>query len=215
MRWKIGRTICLVIGVALLGVSVRLGWFSFDWDRRFETWVSEVPARFTLDPSSTKEVAATLHHTCEVGHSQQILLRVLEKDGTAAPEEFWPKRVDASIFVDALGGAAGGKKSDGAAATVEVESSARDYDLEPAMEEGQGLVIARPRFGREGEYRLRFKLNTAIDVPPGMVYEISVRNLLCGMERMPGTVAGIVAVVCGLVGLVFAVPAGMLVLRRG
>ncbi len=204
MRWTTSRTICLIMGTALLGVSARAAWMSFDWDRRFEVWVSEVPARFTVDPLSTSEVVATLHHTCEVGHSQQILLRVLEKDGTAAPEEFWPRRVDARIMVEPVGDSG---------ALREIESPARYYDLAPAMEPAQGLVLASPRFGRKGEYRLRFALNSAHDAPAGMVYEISVRNLLCGMERMPGYVAGVIAVFSGLIGMAFALPAGMLIAR--
>jgi hypothetical protein len=200
MRWTIGRTICLLIGLTLLGICARSAWFSFDWNRRFETWQTEVLARFTLDPASTIEVAATLHHTCTVGHSQEILLRVLNADGTPAPDELWPKRVDANITLDSL------SRPD---PPREIESSARDYDLYPAMVESQGLVLARPLFGREGDYRLRFALAKPVEAPPGIKYEITVRNLLCGLERMPGFISGVIAAVAGLIGFAFAVPSGV------
>ncbi len=204
MRWTIGRTICLFVGLMLLGTSVWFAWFSFDWNRRFETWQTEIPARLTLDPASTTEVAATLHHTCTVGHSQQILLRVLNADGVPAPDELWPKRLDANITLDSLSHPDPPR---------EIESSARDYDLSPAMVESQGLVLALPHFGREGDYRLRIALAKPIDVPPGIQYEITVRNLLCGLERMPGAMAGVIAVVSGLIGFAFAIPSVALIAK--
>lgn len=200
MRWTIGRTICLLVGLVLLGISVRATWFSFDWSRRFATWQTEVLARFTLDPSSTNEVAATLHHTCIVGHSQQILLRVLNADGTPAPPDLWPKRLDVNITLDSL------SRADPSRA---IESAARGYDLYPALVQSQGLVLASHFFGPEGDYRLRIALAKPIEAQPGTKYEITVRNLLCGLERMPGFMAGVIAVIAGLVGLAFAVPSAL------
>jgi hypothetical protein len=200
MRWTIGRTICLLIGLGLLGICVRETLFSFEWDRKFERWNTEVLARMLVDPSSTVEHSASLHHSCTVGHSQSIYLRSLDAGGTPIPDDAWPTRLDARIAIEPTGHPE---------STQEIESPARDFDLNRGPNFSHGVMLASPRFGPEGDYTLRFSLNQPHEALPGVKYEITARNLLCGLERMPGFIARVIAIVAGLLGLVFALPAAL------
>jgi hypothetical protein len=202
--WADIRRLGLIAGVVLLAVAAYAWWYSADWRQRFEVWNTEVLTRLAVAPASTQEVTAILEHTCEVAHGQQILLRVLTADGAVAPPAAWPEHLHAVVSTERIDGSSPQKFVEPFACAELLEGANPDH----------GVMLTRSILGEAGRYRLRVLLTRPHEAPEGVVYEISVRNELCGMELLPSTFAFVTALLCGGLGLACAAPGVMRAMRR-
>lgn len=185
------RVVCLsliIVGAACIAFAAYEAWFSFNWARRFVVWERDDVVRFPLDLTGQNESSASFHLDCGVAHAQHVVLALSDADGTML--NGWVVDVE-SITLESLGSLAHARQLQPGSGLA--FSTSRDLG---------GTTLVRETFGPEGEYRLRVRARPLQRPTDGLKCEIVVRNELCGMERWPGYIAGAIAVISGLIGVV-------------
>lgn len=183
--WVIaGTALLFAAGAALFFQQGR------DWHRRFDEWLVARPVDLEVDLSVPGTFSAPLLQTCSVAHAE--VFELLTPDSPVTP--------DADVL-EGLQGALRVTDADGREVTAETFPPSREV-LGPRTE---GLLLFRILPFPAGGYTVSLDVTSGAPALAGMRQRLVARYELCGMERLPGTIAYAFSAGFGLVGIVLGV----------
>lgn len=184
--------IAVVAGVVLFGFGAKCIHRGWDWHRRFERWLVEEPVKMDMDLASPGMHSSVFEQTCAVAHAQCVVL-IPKHAGDLPRLRHAISNVSVSIHQDSA--------SENLAVEVPVS--------EPLTE--QEVSLARLHPVPDGRYT--FSATVAPSETITLPVILVMRNELCGLERLPGTVSSVVGWTASLAG-VPALIGGCFGLRR-
>lgn len=181
------------MGIAMMSVGVYCVVKGRAWHARFEQWLVDEPVRVRIDLEAGGVYAASFQQTCAIAHAQS--LHVVPIHGE--PLETTARLVS-ELSVDI-------RMMNAAGALIEVIS------LGPGMmwNKSSSTLVDRFHPVPDGDYTVRFIVEPMKHASPVRAADLVIRNELCGLERLPGTVSsglGIIALIVGCITSVAARP---------
>lgn len=169
-----------------------------EWHRRFDEWITARPAELTVDLSTPGLFEAELDQTCSIAHAE--VFELVPADGSAAfgTDPGTLKGLEATLRI--------------------IDSGGRVVLTEPFPPTGEwlgprsdGLVVFRVAPFATGRYRVEVDVTAGASGLAGVKQRLVARYELCGLERLPGTIAYGFSAGCGMTALLIgAVLGGMM-----
>jgi hypothetical protein len=193
----IGRVIGLLLALVGIGLCI---WFASDAVRRnaaFYEWLDARPMETAADLSTPGETTVPFHQTCSISHGEALYVDV-ESDELASlsPEELLNGLSGNITIVDSAG------------AVIE---TARINSKTVQRWEGQIMLAGIAPF-RNGDYIATIHVESGAPKLAHKQQTIYAEYQLCGLEKMPAMIAGVIAFGAGLIGFIssFCVLPGLL-----
>jgi hypothetical protein len=158
-------------------------------DQEFFDWIDARPLKMSVDLSRPGQITAPFVQTCQISHGEAFYLTI----NPLADR-------NASDLLDGLAGTITINDSDG----NEVQSLEIPSKIAPARDFDEPIMLAYIATFPEGEYSATIEVQEPAPALDGVEQSIHARYHLCGCERLPATVHGFFAFVCGIPGLVVA-----------
>jgi hypothetical protein len=184
-RLAVGRLVGLVVAVAVLAVAIDWGFDSQRLNARFYQAMTARPMETLIDISQTGEVTTPFRQTYSSAHGAAVYLQ----KASNVPEAF-----DANLLRP-LEGVIIVKDAQGQEVT-RAELTGRDVQLR----DGQ-LLLTNLRMFSEGEYQATITINTGVPQLADVPQTVYAQYELCGLERFPATIMGVLAAGIGILGM--------------
>lgn len=169
----------------------------YAWHRRFDEWVTARPVELELDLGTPGVFEAELDQTCSIAHAEVFELVPLAEPAAPGMDPAVLDGLIATLRIVDLGG--------------RVVLTER---FPPAGEvlgpRSDGLVVFRVVPFATGRYRAVVEVEAGASGVAGVKHRLVARYELCGLERLPGTIAYWFSTGCAAAALVIgAVLVGM------
>ena len=188
-RIAIGRLVGLLLALIGIGLSV---WFARDAMRRnadFYEWLDARPMETAIDLSRLGETTASFHQTCGISHGEALYLDFdLDEAASLNFEELFKGLSGNITIIDSAG--------------KEIEMAGISGETVQHWD-GQFMLTEFAPF-RSGNYIASIRINSGAPNLADIQQTIYAKYQLCGLERMPATIAGVFAFGAGFIGLVSA-----------
>ncbi|MCA9016250.1 MAG: hypothetical protein KDA77_13040 [Planctomycetaceae bacterium] len=188
----IGRIFGLLLTVISLVGAVVFVKASFYFNSQFQQWTTARPLETTIDLSRPGTVTVPFHQTCSVSHGECMMLECdLGEEQEATLEERLQGLSGSIVIKDQTG--------------KEVVNQRLNVHQAYGLLNREIVLVDLPTFST-GNYQATISVETGVPVLADYPQIVYAKYLLCGMEQMPGVMAGIFAfcagVVCLIAGLV-------------
>lgn len=194
-----------MIGLLLAIVGIGEGIFFALEARRIYTgyfqWMDARPFEMTVDFSKPGNVVAPFVQTCQSAHSEDVFFDCPElTEQQLENVEFLFVGLQAEMRIEDKGGAV--------VERIAVNSGTVYY--------ANGKVVLASFYPfKRGDYQVLLDVNSGAQALAGKSQTIYAKYMLCGLEIMPAYLAGIIALVAIIVGVVSAVGCVPGLLRYG
>lgn len=195
------RTIGLVLMIVGMGSGI---YFALE-ARRIYTgyfqWMDARPFEMTVDLSKPGKAVAPFVQTCQSAHSEDVFFNCPElSEQQLEHVEFLFVGLQAEMRIE--------NKSGEVVESIAVNSRSIHYAY------GKVVLASFYPFER-GDYQVVLDVNSGAQALAGKSQTIYAKYMLCGLEIMPAYLAGIIAIVAMIVGVVSAVGCVPGLLRYG
>jgi hypothetical protein len=190
-----------VIGLLLAFLGIGLGaWFAYDAVRRnaeFYEWLDARPMETAIDLSTPGETRVAFHQTCSISHGEALYVNVDSDEASGLSLEELFNGLSGNIVIEDSAGTEIG--------------TARINSKTVQRWEGQIMLAGIAPF-RNGDYIATIRVDSGAPNLAEKQQIIYAEYQLCGLEKMPAMIAGVIAFGTGLIGLVssFCVLPGLL-----
>lgn len=186
-RLATGRIIGLLIAIAGTGVAIWCAYDALQLNAEFNQWLVARPMETPIDLSQPGETSVPFHQTCSISHGEALCLKCDLPDGAKRDLEELFKDLSATVAI---------KDADGS------EIQVAKIDRTTVHHWADEIILAGLARFRNGEYIADIRVESGAANLSGKQQMIYAKYQLCGLERMPATIAGALAVGAGIVGLV-------------
>lgn len=187
-----GRLFGLSLAVISLVGAVVFVKASFYFNSQFQQWTTARPLETTIDLSRPGTLTVPFHQTCSVSHGECMMLECdLGEEQEATLEELLQGFSGSIVIKDQTG--------------EEVVNQRLNIHQAYGLLNREIVLVDLPTFSA-GDYQATISVETGVPALADYPQIVYAKYLLCGMEQMPGVMAGIYAfcasVVCLIAGLV-------------
>ncbi len=190
-RLRVAEILGWLFVAALLGGAIGFAVDAGRRSRQFNRWVADVPTNFAVDLSKPGRTTATFRQTCDISHSEVLLLRV-ETDVS--------KTGDPAELLDGLAGRIAIVDRSGREVFGEVLEDQPTYEPQPA-----GFIgLTRFHPFPVGDYTIRLDVRHGAPALAGRRQTLLARYEFCGIEQMPVLASEFFALVTAVPGLILA-----------
>ncbi len=189
-RIATGRIVGLLVAVIGIGLSVWCARAAVRMNAEFHRWIDARPMETVIDVSKPGETTVPFHQTCSVSHGEALFLKCdLENQS---------KRNAEKVLGDLSGSVVIKDRNGSEIESVKINNkTVQDWD-------GQIMLTGIAPFG-SGDYVATIRVDSGAAALAEKQQTIYAKYQLCGLERMPATIAGAFAFGAGMIGLVAGV----------
>ena len=195
--WTIGRVIAFTLSLLLLGFGVKCIFDGHRLKLNFEQWQTAKPVDGVIDLSVPGRFVLRFDQTCSSSHGETVALRVP------------PEALQGTTNTQLLAGLSAKLDITDKSGNILTESTDSKAVEGEKMLDGAIPIFDLAPF-RKGAYHATVTVITGAPALKGIAQRLEGRYLLCGLERLPATIASGIGVVCAGVGTTV----GVIVLLR-
>jgi hypothetical protein len=198
--WTTGRVIWVTLSVLLIAYGIKCLFDGQRLQRGFKEWQTATPVNGPIDLSEPGRFVLPFDQTCSSSHSETVTIRV--------PSETLRATIVTELFA-------------GLNARLEIIDKAGSNLVESAHSEiiaGEerldgAIPIFRISSFKKGSYQAIVTVVNGASSLNGIPQRLEARYLLCGLERLPATIAGIMGIGCIGIGSIGSITICLLLAR--